>query len=359
MGILSTYLLRVHISLLPLVLVGLVGINLVAFAFEKIDDVVDAGTPASIASIYFLLSIPRMVETFVPAAVVLSSMLAIAVLARHNELLSFRTLGVGPWGIGRPFFLCSAVISVLTILFSATVVPLANSEADDLWRFGVEKKELRGVFQAGHLYYHGNHEVWSAGLGSPDGASLRDVDVVSFGDTYQILTAIHAEAARFDGKAWTFVRGTKKARLPGEAVFSEEIFETLTVPLEEKPGDFVAVQAPLAHQTPWSLWTGMKRLRGAGYVTAEQEIHFWSQILYPFLGLTLLAASFPLILVRGRGGVGVGFVFGLGVCLGGLALWNIAIQVGLSGHVSPVLPLLCVHGGLVLAGMIQMKKSRF
>jgi len=186
MRILSTYLLRIYISLLPLVLIGLVGINLVAFAFEKIDDVVEAGAPASLASLYFLLSIPRMVETFVPVAVVLSSILAIAVLARHNELLSFRTLGIGPWSIGRPFFLSSVVISFLTILFSATVVPSANSEADDLWRFGVEKKELKGVFQGEHLYYHGNHTIWSAGLGSPDAASLRDVDVISFGDKYQI-----------------------------------------------------------------------------------------------------------------------------------------------------------------------------
>ncbi|RPI54286.1 MAG: LptF/LptG family permease, partial [Deltaproteobacteria bacterium] len=144
-----------------------------------------------------------------------------------------------------------------------------------------------------------------------------------------------------------------------EPAYSIKAFESLDLDLAEAPEDFVAVGMSPEHMDMVSLWQSVQRLKQSGYSAKEQETVLWGQILYPFLGCSLLLVGLTITLFRDHGGLSLGL--GLGVVIGFAAwvTWSFALSLGKTGMVPPFFAPWIVHLVLITTGFVLMRRLRF
>jgi len=359
MSVLSRYLLRNFFLMFALVLPGLIGIYLLIEVFERLDDFIEANAPMSSALAYFFLSIPKILYELTPLAVLLAGLLSIMLLSRHMELLAMRSLGVKPWKVIFPLLLAAFFLSAILVSLKALYIPKAAESAQAIFQVEVKKKPPRGMLKGNRLFFLGDNSIWATELGSPDAKRLKNVQWFSFDNNYVITQFVAASEATYSGNKWIFKHGLRKLRMGKEPNYSVKAFESLDLDLAEGPEDFVAVETPPAQMDMVSLWRSVQRLKQSGYSAKEQETVLWGQILYPFLGCSLLLVGLTITLFMERGGLSLGL--GLGVAIGFAAwvTWSFALSLGKTGMVPAFFAPWMVHLVLITMGFVLMRRLRF
>ena len=81
---------------------------------------------------YFALKIPGVSYQIVPLAVLMATLLTLGLLSRNNEITAIRSCGISlPW-IASPFLTFAVLMSLVLLLFSSTVIPLATNKAEEI-----------------------------------------------------------------------------------------------------------------------------------------------------------------------------------------------------------------------------------
>jgi len=359
MSVLSRYLLRNYFLIFSLVLPGLIGVYLLIEVFERLDDFIEANAPMSSALAYFFLSIPKILYELTPLAALLAGLLSIMLLSRHMELLAMRSLGVKPWKVVLPLLLAAFFLSTILLVLKALYIPKATERAESIFQIEVKKKPPKGMRKGNTLFFRGENSIWTTELGSPDAKMLKNVQWFSFNDNYAITKLAAAAEATYSENKWTFRHGLLKLRMDEGHGYSTRAFESLELDLAETPEDFVSVETPPAQMDMISLWRNVQRLKKSGYSAREQETVFWGQILYPFLGCSLLLVGLTITMFKERGGLSLGL--GLGVVIGFAAwvAWSLALTLGKTGTVPPFLAPWMVHLVLITTGYVLMRRLRF
>jgi lipopolysaccharide export system permease protein len=359
MSVLSRYLLRNFFLIFAMVLPGLIGIYLLIEVFERLDDFIEANAPMSSALTFFVLSIPKILYELTPLAVLFAGLLSIMLLSRHMEILAMRSLGVRPWKVILPLLLAAFFLSAILITLEALYIPKATERAQAIFQVDVKKRPPRGILKGNRLFFLGEDSIWATELASPDAKRLKNVQWFSFDNNYVITQLVAAYEAIYSDNKWVFKNGMRKLRMEKESTYSVEAFESLDLDLAEAPEDFVAVETPPAQMDMFSLWRSVQRLKQSGYSAKEQETALWGQILYPFLGCSLLLVGLSIILFRERGRLPLGL--GLGVAIGFAAwvAWSLALTLGKTGRVPAFFAPWMVHLVLITMGFALMRRLRF
>ena len=102
MSLLHRYVLRRFIYCYVLSATGLIGIFLVVDFFERVDEFIRRDMPYSDLIYYFIFKIPSIAFYMAPQAVLLATVITLAVLARDNEIIAMKAGGIGIVGITLP-----------------------------------------------------------------------------------------------------------------------------------------------------------------------------------------------------------------------------------------------------------------
>ena len=358
MSLLSRYLTSTYLSLFAIVLPGLTSLYLVIFAFEKMDEFLEAKVPAGIVLSYFFFFTPGVCFEMAPLSMMLAGVLTLMILSRHNELLAIRTIGIRPSRVIMPFFAVTLFVAFALLALQVFYIPRATEISENIWAKEVDRKKPKGVFLGDRLFYHGKGAIWTMKLASPDGKMLKDVERISFDKDYRINEFTAAKTAGFSDKEWTFRNGILQT-YENELPMKLNAFEIITREVPERPEDFIAIETPVKFLGMMSLWKSMNRLKKAGYKTEKLEIHFWGNVFYPFLGVSLLLFACPMILTRQRGGLALGMSLGLILGILGWLFWNAMLFLGKSGDFPPFLAVVLVHVCLLGGAAVFYKKMRF
>jgi lipopolysaccharide export system permease protein len=350
MKIVSRYILRSQIPVFFLVFPGLVGLYLLVELAEKLNDFRDAGVHSSRIVLYFLALLPQIAFELLPLAVLLSGVLTLLLLARNNELTAMRSVGVRQESVLLPMLGFGAMAAVAMLALQWSVVPQSTSLYQQIWHQEVKKSAQKGVLKAGQLFFHGDNAIWVMKLDSSDARHLSDVHYMRFDSaTYGVREEIVAKEAELREAGWLFKKGVRIVYDPAKeerleiAAFSEKVFA-----MPERPEDFNTVQKPPVELGMWELWQGIHRLRSMGYDAFEQESVLWSSILYPFLGIALLWAVFPVMFTRPRAAVTLGLALALLLSFMSWGMWEFLLALCKTGRIpafsGPVFSLLCLWG---------------
>ena len=77
---------------------------------------------------YFLLKTPAISYQIAPLAILMATLLTFGLLSRGNEITAMRSCGISLLWITSPFVAFATVISLVLLLFSSTVIPLAAKQ---------------------------------------------------------------------------------------------------------------------------------------------------------------------------------------------------------------------------------------
>jgi lipopolysaccharide export system permease protein len=283
---------------------------------------------------YVSLRIPQLIARFMPFSVLLGTLITLATLNQHSEVVSMKAAGISAHQIVAPLIVASLAIAAISFAFNERVVtratdtlaawdkvdygpvPRDSGVRPDVWvRFGDDLILTRRVHGAG--------------------PATRIENVTVYDRDWETLRAIvHAKGGRRDGEGWRL-----------EAV---EIFDVAAGTRRRQPflhyGDgldptqFTLAGVSADQQDFATLRSSIEQLKLAGRPTAALESGLWHKLSGPLSAvlMPLLAAvsAFGLarsgqLLLRAVLGMSLGFAY--------FVADNFALAMGNLGAYPPLL----------------------
>ena len=347
MPLLHRYVLRRFISCYILSAAGLIGIFLIVDFFERVDEFIRRDMPYSDLISYFVCKIPSIASYMAPQAVLLATVITLAVLARDNEIIAMKASGIGIVGITLPILGASLMIALLVLANSEYLSPIATKEMNYIFKVKVQGNQPYGdtYIEMGNQRALGediwfvakDKVVWYIRQFDPKKKIIHDVRVFYRFDNGSIQKRIDVKKVVWNGENWEFVNGFLRT-FDQEGYGSAKYFEKKIIPILETPDDII--KKIIIHSDEMSLQELYKEIQEMtleGKDTLKHRVDFHQKISYPFISIVLALLAIPLSLRSSRHG-GVLFCVGINLSVGFLFsfLYAMGVSLGNGGFFSPI-----------------------
>jgi lipopolysaccharide export system permease protein len=350
MTLLFQYLLRQHLRVLGLCLGGLACIYLVLEFVDKIRKFVGHGPELRHVMWYFVLKLPSILFQIAPLAVLMASVLTMAILARHNEITAMRSHGVSLYRVTLPFLIVAQIVSVIMLWANDAVIPRANQRAELVRERQIERQSPRAIFQGNEIWVRlGNQTIMRGDLADESALKLYGISLYRLATDFRVLEVLHAKELVHEHGQWILHSGVSRTFEDDDRAISHP-FERLAININQKPEDFrrmirVLEQRGIVAQSSEALSLRdlsayVERLREDGYNPAPYATDLFGRTAFPFVCviMAIIGSSMSLMDMGARG---VGVVRGVGYTLIIAFLYwathSVALAFGRSGVVPPLL----------------------
>ncbi|MDP3030597.1 MAG: LPS export ABC transporter permease LptG [Rhodocyclaceae bacterium] len=264
---------------------------------------------------YVALTLPGRAYEIFPIAVLIGSLYALTLLARHSEITVLRTSGLSTVELLTALARIGIVFVALTFILGEFVAPPAERAAQQL-RLTAMSKLVGQEFRSG-LWVKDGMSFINVREVLPD-ASLRKIRVYSFDDAYRLQSISEAEEGRF---------------LPPNHWRLTNVVQTQFATQSANEGSLVSRQDELVWKSALNpdilsvllvvpermslvnLYQYIQHLSANQQKTQRYEIALWKKLIYPLATLVMMALALPFAYAHSRMGAVSVKVFA-GVMLG-------------------------------------------
>ncbi len=283
---------------------------------------------------YVGLRTPGIVDFILPFTVLLSTLLTLATLNQHSEVIAMKAAGLSAHQVLAPLGLAALGVAIATFLFAEMVVAPSQSRLTQ-W----ERVEFGPIPPESNI----RTDVWvrqgpdlvNAAVVQGSGTAVRLRDIAIYRRTASGLSSIiKAAEGRYTGDQWVLEDISTFTVASGETSRQPR----LTLGAELRPDQFTLTSVDPDGMAFWDLRRAITDLQEAGRPTDKLEAAYWhkisgplSAILMPLLGAVAafgLARSGQLFL-RAVIGMALGFAF--------FVADNFALAMGNIGAYPPLL----------------------
>ena len=344
MSLLHRYVLKRFIYCYALSATGLIGIFLVVDFFERVDEFIRRDVPYSDLVFYFIYKIPGIAFYMAPQAVLLATVITLAVLARDNEIIAMKAGGAGIVGITLPILGAAVVVALLVLASNEYLAPIATKKMNYIFKVKVQGQQTYGDTYVGEdpfakqLWFVAKDKaVWNIRQFDPEEGRISDARIFYRFDNGLIRKRIDVKEVVWNGTHWEFVDGFLRT-FDQEGNGTTEYFEKKIIPVLETPDDFV--RNIIIHSDEMSLrelYKEIQEMTLEGKDTLKHRVEFHQKISYPFISIVLALLAIPLSLRSSRHG-GVLFCVGINLAMGFVFsfLYAMGVSLGFGGFFSPL-----------------------
>lgn len=303
---------------------------LMLFAFfdliHELESIGKGGYQLQHALGFIALTLPgRMYELF-PICVLIGTLYALTVLARHSEITVLRASGLATWQLLLSLAKIGLVFAAITLIVGEFVAPPAERVAQRL-RLEAMGSLVAQEFRSG-LWVKDERSFVNVREVLPD-ATLRNVRIFEFDNNYRLLSISQAERARYqsDGK-WmldevvrTVFSGTEAhverfVSLPWQSALNPDLLSVLMIVPER--------------MSLVNLYLYIQHLSGNQQKTERYEIALWKKLVYPLAALVMMVLALPFAYMHARsGGLSLKVFIGIMIGMGFHLLNNLFSHIGL------------------------------
>lgn len=341
MTILFRYVLREHVKIFLMCFSGLLVVYMVIDFFEKIRRFLRYDSGMAPMVVYFALKIPAISLQIAPFAVLVATLLTLALLARSNEITALRSCGVSLLWMTSPFLLFAVFLSLILLAFSSTIVPLASEKAEEIRLIRIEKRPTPLTVQATQPWVRiGSDTLMSINTVDVGGHTLRGVRLFHFDRTFRLDRIVEASEARFTGAGWMLHDGISRRFGPNNTVDLASFTEQ-PAPIPLIPDDFAtSLTGNSDSMTFQQIRDYVARFQPEGVSVARLLTDYYSRLAFPMVTVVMVLIGIALGLRRSgiRGGgmaAGIGQAFVVGFCY--WTTQSIAVALGRGGALTPLL----------------------
>lgn len=318
-------------------------LTLLIFVIETLENIrglSKAGVDFGQSSMLAMFSTPALVLQAMPIIIMLSGLTFCVGLARSNEFVVTRAVGVAALRAMVAPALTAFVLGLATILFlnplSAFFTVYHDQLKDDYTNvsrgavsFGDDGFWLRQKDEDGHTVIH-------AQSANSRGTSLREATALKFDENGQLVTRIFSRTAILRETEWVFTNG-KVWSTGNRWVNAEqraETFEILRFPTDITPAQILDGY-PKPEAVPiWNKLATIQSIGDAGFSTLPHRMHLNTELARPLMlmAMMIIGAAFTLQTSR-MGNIGVSVFIAL-IC--GFSLYflqNLAMTLGEAGEI--------------------------
>jgi lipopolysaccharide export system permease protein len=364
MPILFRYLLREYGNIFTMCFSGLMTIYLVIDFFEKVRRFLRYDANWLDILTYFILKTPAISFQIAPLAILMATLLTFGLLSRGHEITAMRSCGISlPW-ITAPFIVFASGISLVLLLFSSTVIPLAASKSEEIRTTRIEKRPPATALKLQQPWTRvGVDSLMHVTSVSVDGRLLGGVRLFQFNRNFQLINITEAEEARYTDSIWTLYQGQHR-RFSPDGTVSATVFDRQAIVLTLIPDDFTVWLAGDSElMTFHDIRAYTRRRHQQGSQAARLKTDYHSRIAFPFVTVIMVLVGIALSLRRSGTRGGGSMAMGIGQALGvGFCYWtthSIAIALGRGGVLTPLIAGWMANVLFMSFGLYLMLKVRY
>jgi lipopolysaccharide export system permease protein len=278
---------------------------------HELSDLGKGGYQLQHALAYVMLTMPGRAYELFPVAVLIGTLYALTMLARHSEITVLRASGLSTARMLLALAKIGAVFVILTFLIGEFLAPPAERMAQQL-RLRAMSSVVAQEFRSG-LWIKDERAFVNVREVLPD-TSLRDVRIYEFDDLHQLRSISEAKVGEYvPPDHWRLVdvvqtifegdrtRVAQIAEMNWQSALDPDILTVLMV----DPGRMSLV----------NLYLYIHHLSENQQKTQRYEIAMWKKLVYPAAALVMMALALPFGYVHDRMG-NVSLKVFLGVMLG-------------------------------------------
>jgi lipopolysaccharide export system permease protein len=363
MPIIFRYLLREYAKIFFMCFAGLMTIYLVIDFFEKVRRFLTYDAQWMHILTYLALKAPAISFQIIPLAVLMATLLTLGLLSRNNEITAMRACGISlPW-IASPFLTFAVLMTLVLLLFSSTIIPLATSKAEEIRVISIEKKPPSSVLKLTQPWTRVDADtLLHVTSMARNGDTLAEVQVFRFDRDFRLTEMTEAREAHYADRTWTLHHGFhRKFNRDGSATVTE--FDRKLITLALIPGDFVGGLAGESElMTFHDIRESRSRLYQHGSQFARLLTDYYGRIAFPLVTVVMVLVGIALSLRR-SGTRGGSMAIGIGqALLVGFLYWtahSIAIAFGRGGALPPVVAGWLTNVLFTSYGLYLMLKLRY
>ena len=283
---------------------------------------------------YVGLRLPQLVNRFLPFSVLLGTLITLATLSQHSEIVSMKAAGISAHQIIAPLILAAALFAIVHFAFNERIVTRATA-ALDAWEAAEWGPVPAGSdVQTNVRLIHGDDLIFVQRVhGRGESVRLAGIDIFEReGGTLRRI--INARSGRRAGDAWL---------LDGVRMFTVDSgrlarMERMNFGQGITPDHITLAQVDPEQQDFWSLRESIGNLESVNRPTAMLEANLWRKIASPMSSILmpLLAAVAAFGLAR-SGQLMARAVIGMALGFAYFVADNFALAMGNFGAYPPLL----------------------
>jgi lipopolysaccharide export system permease protein len=334
---LAYYMIKMHIGRFFGILLGLTAVLQFLDLLGASDDIMDAdgATWVSILS-YVSMRSPQLISQFAPFAALLASLLTLATLNQHSEVVIMKACGLSAHRILLPIGLASFLIAATHFVFNETVVVKGNAELE-YWQANDYAVDLPpNTNLAGRVWVkEGNLIILVESVSRLGNRVVLDkVSLYERDEQNKLVAMERADFAWFQNGEWTLHEArrfdTSSHELTVEAVKDWDI--------PTQPSRFQALTVRANHVSLPTLWASMQRLQNEGIPTGRLMASFLQKIAGPASTLLMpLLAAVAAFGVHRAGSLVLRLVVGMALGFSFFVADNFMLAMGEFGAAPPFL----------------------
>lgn len=241
------------------------------------------------AMIYTLFTAPSRILQLAPVGMLLASLLALGLLARHAELTAWRSLGVSEARIIGALIKLSLPIIFVLFLIAQYMVPTAQLLAQRAQEAALGDSAT-AMHYGGFWVAHDRQYLNVQNFGFDK--TPEDIDIYAFAGDGSLVSYLHAETATIQPDGRWLLREVLEKQVQGTQ------FVTTHLPSLEwssfvTPQHMQLLQLPAATMPPVDLFRYIYEQKRNDQQALNDELVFWSMVSTPLSLLALVLAAAP------------------------------------------------------------------
>jgi lipopolysaccharide export system permease protein len=260
---------------------------------------------------YFLNKFPSILFQVAPAAVLLSSIITLGMMSRHNEVMAMKSGGVNLWSLVHPILGVVALIFFALLGLNELVVPAANQNARAIRDLIIDKKTPVAAFKQSQIWIHGQQTIYNIQLYHPGRNSLEGLTLYRFSPEFELIERVDARRAQWEGGKWV-LSGVSVTDFTAKGLPVRRNYQELVLSLPETPHDFQIAEKNPEEMNYRELRDYVGKIERDGYNSAKYRTAMYAAISFPFISVIMAFLGIPLALRKERS---AGMALGIGYCI--------------------------------------------
>lgn len=262
---------------------------------------------------YVILTLPGRLYELFPIGVLIGTLYALTVLARHSEITVLRAAGLSTKDLLFTLAKIGLVFSALTLLVGEFVAPPSERAAQQL-RLEAMGSLVAQEFRSG-LWVRDERSFVNVREVLPD-ATLRNVRVFEFDDRFQLLSITQADGGAYLGANTWSLDGVVRTVFSGDMAHVER-YRELSWKSALNPDLLSVLLVVPERMSLVNLYLFIRHLSGNQQKTDRYEIAMWKKLFYPLAALVMMSLALPFAYMQDRMGavtirVFAGIMLGIG-----------------------------------------------
>jgi len=285
---------------------------------------------------YHAWQLPFFATMMIPASALLAALLIFTTMSKNNEIIALKAGGVSVFSVVKPLILLAALLASINIVLNGFLVPYALAKAQHIIYGEVQKRREVFTFKQNEIWYKDGAIIYKFDFYDPQQEAIKGVEAFYFDNDFKIIEHLRAPTAFWHNGAWEVQEATV-VKVPSGDFPRFDRGKGYTLPLKEKPTDFVVLQRNTATMDSLQILRYAKKIRRSGDKAFSYLTEFHSRLAFPFVSVLLVIIGAAFSIKFGREG-GMAGSIGAGLALG-FSYWILdafAVSLGKSGLLLPM-----------------------